>query len=74
MTNILAVSLQKLGVIPKDPSVPSMTSTQAKKGGKSQRKSVKEEEGATQQDTITALRVRQRKYRFSPKLTDSDGK
>ena len=74
MTNVLAVALQKLGVIPKkNPSFPNMTSAQKNKEHASHRGAVKEEEGGDESETITTLRVRQREYQILPKLTNSDG-
>ena len=74
MNNVLAVALQKLGVIPKkNPSFPNITSTQRNKEHASHRGVVKEEEGGDQTETITRLRVRQREYQILPKLTNSDG-
>lgn len=59
MTDILAVTLQKLGVIPKRKECfPNMTSAQAKEDAASLEGVVKKEEGSNEKDTIAALRVR----------------
>ena len=59
MTNILAVALQKLGVIPKKKaSFPNKTSARTNKKDASHKGVVKDEEDGNENETITTLRVR----------------